>query len=193
MIVSLFSKDKKTTLELPDKISGQYWLEEAENGIFNRVIGIEANNRNWYLKANKYIGFSDEKLHEQKLENNCFYKLKSIRDYSALYVYSEAKTDDRYIFNKYIANSKMSITIGRDTNNDISYSNRFVSSRHAVLSYNGGDVWSIEDSSSENGVYVNDTRLQGKTDLYSGDVIYIIGLRIIIGGDFLIHRIECIA
>ena len=185
MIVSLFSKDRKTTLELPDKVSGQYWLEEAENGTFSRVIGVEANNRSWYLKANKYTRFSDENATEQKIENNCFYKLKSVRDYSALYVYSEAKTEDRYTFNKYIANSRISINIGRDSNNDISYSNKFVSSRHAILSYDGGEVWSIEDCDSENGVYVNDTRIQGKMDLCSGDVIYIIGLKIIIGGKFI--------
>ena len=71
MIVSLFSKDRKTTLELPDKVSGQYWLEEAENGTFSRVIGVEANNRSWYLKANKYTRFSDENATEQKIENNC--------------------------------------------------------------------------------------------------------------------------
>lgn len=186
MIVSLFNNNKKTTIELPSKISGQYWIEEFDNGVFNRVVGIEATEKRWYLKANRYVRFfSDESCSMQELENNRFYKLKSVRNYSTLYIYSEPKTDDRYIFDKYVANSKLNITVGRDTKNDISFNNKFVSSRHSIISFDGAESWSIEDYDSENGVFVNDEKLCGKRDLFSGDVIYIVGLKIIIGGQFI--------
>lgn len=186
MIVSLFNKDRKTSIVLPSKFSGQYWLEDFENGVSSRIVGIEAADNAWYIKSNRYIKFfSNESCTAQKLEDNCFYKLKSARDYSVLYVYSEANTEDRFLFNKYVANSKMTLTIGRDEKSNICYKNKFVSSRHAVLSFDGVDMWSIEDTDSENGIYVNDVRLNGKQDLYSGDIVYILGLKIIIGGQFI--------
>lgn len=45
-------------------------------------------------------------------------------------------------------------------------------------------MWTIQDNNSTNGTYVNNTRI-GLDTLVPGDTIYIMGLRIIIGNDFI--------
>ena len=67
-------------------------------------------------------------------------------------------------------------------NNHISFNNHFVSSHHAKLCYNGQN-WSVIDMGSTNGVFVNGFRVDSQ-DLDVGDLIYIVGLKIIIGSDF---------
>ncbi len=189
MIVSLFRKNRHTTIHLPQRINGQYWLEDLdEKGNNIKIIGIEAIDNDWYIKSNKYtkiVNSSKEYISEIKLEELRFYKLSSVRDYTEEYVYTEPDTDDRFIFTKYLANGKLELTIGRDIKNKIIYDNGCVSSSHATLSFDGVDSWSIIDENSSNGTYVNEKKVTGKVDLESGDIIYILGLKIVIGGQFI--------
>ncbi len=189
MIVSLFRKNRHITIHLPQRINGQYWLEDLdEKGNNIKIIGIEAIDNDWYIKSNKYtklVNSSKECISEIKLEELRFYKLSSVRDYTEEYIYTEPDTDDRLIFTKYLAKGKSELTIGRDIKNKIIYDNGCVSSRHATLLFDGVDSWSIIDEDSSNGTYVNEKKVTGKVDLESGDIIYILGLKIVIGGQFI--------
>lgn len=69
------------------------------------------------------------------------------------------------------------ITIGSGEDNDIVYKASFVSHVHAAITRKNG-VWCIEDM-SQNGVYVNAKRVKVSTQLRYGDLINIIGLRIV--------------
>lgn len=189
MNISLIKDGKIVSLLLPKKIEGQYWIEEVDDkGTNVKLIGIEAINGSWVLKSNKYIKILDSNNHaivESVLENNSFYKLVSQTDFKDLYLYSEASTEDRYIFEKYASKNKIDITIGRDSKNKIVYNNPFVSSVHATLSFNGVDEWSIVDENSTNGTFVNGIIIDKKRELIPGDTVYILGLRIIIGCQYV--------
>ena len=64
------------------------------------------------------------------------------------------------------------LRIGRMRENDIVISNASVSRFHAVLKREGGRVI-LEDSGSENGCYVNGTRVVGTVQLETGDEILV--------------------
>ena len=66
--------------------------------------------------------------------------------------------------------SGMSFSIGREEGNDIIIPVSSVSRRHCRFLKNG-EIWSVEDLQSLNGVYVNGMKIKVPTDLYDGDVI----------------------
>ena len=73
--------------------------------------------------------------------------------------------------------------IGREPPAQICYPNRTVSREHALLYWNGGTWW-IRDLNSTNGTYVNGRRVDLQ-QLGVGDVIYIMGLYMLVGPGFL--------
>lgn len=89
-------------------------------------------------------------------------------------------------FNKYFLNPELMprITMGSGEESIIRYSNSFVSPSHAEIISMGGKV-EIRDLDSVNGTFVNGRLLTEKRELRYGDVIYIIGLKIVYLGNIL--------
>ncbi len=66
------------------------------------------------------------------------------------------------------------ITCGRDKGNDIRLADKTVSSQHCLFHYDETTgIVSIEDLGSKNGVFVNNIRRFGKTEISGGDVVQI--------------------
>jgi hypothetical protein len=61
-------------------------------------------------------------------------------------------------------------TVGRTAGNTIRLEEDSISSRHAVLRFEGGRWW-VEDLQSTNGTYVNESRVTGRCPLHAGDVV----------------------
>ena len=87
---------------------------------------------------------------------------------------------------KYIAfNGLSAISIGNDTNCDISLSSNLISSFEASLSLKDNN-WYIFDSNAEDNfrIYVNQQRVVNRR-LKTGDIIFIGGLKIIWMGNYM--------
>lgn len=97
-------------------------------------------------------------------------------------LYTEPVLEGRSRYNKYKISGNHHITIGRDDTNQIVYSKPFITSKHAVLDYDG--TWRISDNNSRNGTFVNEIRTDAG-ELKFGDCIFIMGLRIVVGKGFL--------
>ncbi len=77
------------------------------------------------------------------------------------------------------------VTIGSAINgNTIVYGNRFCSPTHAEINSADGKVFA-EDKNSVNGTFVNGRLLTQKQQLSYGDVIYVVGLKIVFLGNVL--------
>ncbi len=63
-------------------------------------------------------------------------------------------------------------TVGRSAGNGVRFDEDSVSSRHAVISLEGGRWW-LEDLGSTNGTFVNDARVTGRAPLRNGDVVQV--------------------
>ncbi|HVA70221.1 MAG TPA: FHA domain-containing protein [Acidimicrobiales bacterium] len=67
------------------------------------------------------------------------------------------------------------VTIGRSGECDLSLQDSFLSSRHARVANDEGDL-SIEDLGSTNGTYVNQELVRGRVHLERGDVVQVGGV-----------------
>ena len=179
MIVTLISENEIYSIALPPKKEGQYWLK--------KIISIEGIDGKWILKSNKKTsiidyGLEKQELYKIELEPLKIYHLKNSEYDENYIVFTEPVTDDRQTYQKLKVLENTRITIGRNDSNNILFKNQFASSKHAQLIYKDKN-WYIQDCKSSNGVFVNNKRINSK-HLNLGDVIYIMGFKIIIGTDF---------
>ncbi|MFI3326519.1 MAG: type VII secretion protein EssC [Clostridia bacterium] len=185
MIVTIIDKDGIKSIILPPKIKGQYWLYNSTNAS-KKVISIEAVNNAWVLKSNKNIKILNrdgEFVKNITLENMSLYILKDTVNNEKIVIFTESTTEDRQVFSKVAVSENVEIKIGRDVTNDIIYPSNFVSSEHAILIFYNNN-WIINDINSTNGIFVNEKRVS-KANLKIGDIVYIMGLKIIIGDKFI--------
>jgi hypothetical protein len=69
----------------------------------------------------------------------------------------------------------VAVTIGRSAECDINLFDTYLSSRHARVANDNGDL-SIEDLGSTNGTYVNQELVQGRVHLERGDIVQVGGV-----------------
>lgn len=187
MIITLLKSEGLNSISLPEKIKGQYWVNDySESKKKKPLIGIEGIDGKWILKSNRKVQIIDQDRQPTKEMELTPYNLycvlrKSTKKYEYLFV--EPETVDRKSYQKYLVRYHKEITIGRTPDHTISFSNIAVSSNHASIKKDGGH-WILTDENSTNGTYVNEKRITGSCRLVAGDVVYIMGLKIIIGNDF---------
>ncbi len=69
----------------------------------------------------------------------------------------------------------VAVTIGRSADCDLQIPDTYLSSRHARLANDGGDL-TIEDLGSTNGTYVNQELIRGRLLLEKGDIVQVGGV-----------------
>ena len=187
MIVNLIKSRQMFSLTLPNKIKGQYWLTDTDtSGNPRELISIEALDGEWVLKSNKKVSVLDSKNEPVKntvLHPQSFFNLKIAGNDERVILFAESIDDSRHTFRKVLAKKSDVFSIGRTNDNNFCYDNKFASSKHAKIIYDGKN-WTVSDLGSTNGTYVNGYRVESK-NLSSGDIIYIMGLKIIVGCNFL--------
>lgn len=186
MQVTLIKEQTVRSFILPEKVKGQFWVtDKTENNHEYDFISIEAINEKWVLKSNKNVTiFNDQQnLKSIILEDQLIYRLKMNSDDMECLLYTEPVSLDRQIYKKVQVPNNSTIKIGRAESNDIVCKNKFFSTHHAVLSY-FNKIWSITDKNSTNGTFVNGVRVT-ESKLSPGDLVYIMGLKIIIGNGMI--------
>lgn len=187
MIVTLIEKERIFSMTLPDKVKGRFWITDYdESGEKRNLISVEADKGSWMLKNSISAVISNtqkQTLDGIILEECLFYCIKFTDNDDEAYIYAESGDTGRQIFEKYVVEDGTEISIGRETDNLICIDNGLVSSHHAILNYVNGE-WTIQDNNSTNGTFVNNSRITVRK-LKPGDVIFIIGFKLIIGGSFI--------
>lgn len=187
MQLSLLKDTVIYTCVLPDKQKGQYWITQRnEQNYEENVISIEGIEGKWILKSNKEAVILDSNrstIKEIAIEPMNMYSIHLTRTDEYVVLFSEPVSRDRNTFRKLRFHDNSRITIGRAESCNLHYANRYTSSIHAELLVNGSSL-TIHDQSSANGTFVNGKRVTSSA-LHPGDVVYIIGLKIIIGADFI--------
>jgi pSer/pThr/pTyr-binding forkhead associated (FHA) protein len=69
----------------------------------------------------------------------------------------------------------IAVTIGRSADCDLNIQDTYLSSRHARVANDDGDL-SIEDLGSTNGTYVNQELIKGRVHLDRGDIVQVGGV-----------------
>ena len=195
MLVSLIGKDRLLSTILPETVEGVYWIKDNND---KKLLSIEGKVNEWYVTSTKSariinsqaVVFKDEKMMlvpnndaiiqkiALKINETHFIAFENSEEVYAIHC-SEVYEKDMEHFN---IKDHADIFIGKKTDNDISYTHSLVEDKHARLFYEDG--WKIENFDKKYGTYVNDYVVRDKIkNLKSGDIIYIMGLRIVLVGD----------
>lgn len=187
MIINLIKSKQMFSLSLPGKIKGQFWVTDLdENGDARQLISIEAASDQWIVKSNKRVSILDSAGNRQKsvaLQSQSLINLQIGGSSERVILYADDADESRLSFRKLVAKGPDSYLIGRTSGNHFCFDNKYVSSKHAKLTFTGKN-WTIEDVGSTNGTYVNGERVHSKS-LSAGDCIFIMGLRIVIGDNYI--------
>ena len=183
---------------LPRRVSGQYSIEyTADNGAVSPLVRINARDEKWYIVENKYVQISGKKKHmnreyaEYELEENALYYLRrDNKENMILMVEPETFNRQRYQFYKIPTGGV--IDIGQAEYNQIRFLNQYINeSRHLRITYSGKEPCSVIDCEEElqtgrnNPSYVNNKRISGTQKVKIGDVIFLFGMKIILGKGFI--------
>lgn len=189
MLITLICAEHLYSLLLPTTISGQYWITDADKEISDekrRLINIEAEDGEWIIRGSRKRRLYDEnkKLTDRLvLDTDKFYKVE-LGESQRGFLYTQAYSKDQCTYKKYLIERDRVITIGKAAENHIRINNHYVSALHAQISFSDGK-WTVIDNNSNNGVYVNEQRVRAAKQLAYGDVIYILGVKLVLGNAFI--------
>lgn len=186
MIINLIKPQELFTLILPEKIKGQYWVTDiGDNNKVRNLISVEAVDGEWILKSNKNAAVLDSKnkpVAAAVLNPMSFLNIRIISSNEIVTLFAEEIDDTRQKFRKMVVTKPAAFNIGRNADNNICYGNKYVSGKHARLIFDGNS-WTVQSLSNTNGTYVNGLRTESQ-NLVAGDLIYIMGLKIVLGHGF---------
>lgn len=195
MLVALIGKNRIYKIVLPQIAIGNYWLTDGSEKE-RKLINIEGIHGRWYVTSNRGVRIIDRAA-IQTIGNNIKvdYSQKlakvTLNEYDK-YIVQFGNSDelftlccfpvcDNNLFHFELKN-KNEITIGKLNKNDIAYNNEFVSDNHAKLYFSNGN-FIIENYDTNFGTFVNNKPVpNGGAVLSNGDVVFIMGLKIIIMG-----------
>lgn len=185
MIVRLIKKTKIYNFVLPTKVSGNYWITDNDYlGNTRNLINVEEDNGKWKIKSDfeTKIMSGENEVESAILRDYSIYflKINTDNEYVILYCSPVVEKDTMKLR---IRNQK-ELLIGNDNRAPICFKYPLVSRQHARLIYNNG-VWIIQDLNSKYGTYVNNKSIKVQ-QLEYGDIIFIMGLKIIVMKDTLI-------
>lgn len=175
------------TLSLPKRVSGRYWLCDTDNTGHNRqLLSIEAYDETWKLVSDQQVEILNEEgkvIEHITLAPMSFFMINIIKSNERAFIFVEGNENNEFPYKKYVIKGNCVLCIGRTEGNDILYNYQYVSSKHATLSYTN-HKWLIEDNNSTNGTFVDGIRIKAQ-EVKPGSVIYIVGLKIIVGDNFI--------
>ena len=189
MLVTLIKKDRLYPLYLPEKAAGQFWVSDIdEHNQSRQLLSVEAVSGKWQLRSGRNARVLNAQRKEARavlLEPGNFYAIKARKEQEPLLLFAEEITQGRLTFEKFVIGARqgVSITVGSAPGNSIVYENQYVTKTHTTLQYMNG-CWSITDNQSTNGTFVNSVAVKS-SPLKPGDTVFILGLTILIGGNFL--------
>lgn len=169
--------NRKVNIDIPSEISGFVSDFPLSFEVWNNVWSISENESVVFLKGAE--GKRTFPL-ESGLIINCEHRL----NHEKFSLIVEKSYEGYSDFDKYVLRQG-TITIGSADGNTIQYNTRsLVSGRHASLSVDSNGTCTLTDT-SRNGTFVNGKRIFGSYRLNFGDVVYIIGLKLICLGNVL--------
>lgn len=195
MKLTLLSQSEYTSFTLPQKVSGHYWLRGWNaDGKMTDIACIDAVRSTnelvddyWVIKSNRryeIIGDENKTVANLSLHPLELYRIYSTDKRIKFTLFTEPVTLDRRIYRGYeVLGDDVTIRIGREKDNNISYKNNFVSGYHAELYFSKNNVI-LKDLNSTNNTYVNGKAVSQQT-LKIGDVVFILGMQIIIAGNLI--------
>lgn len=187
-------------IALPQTPIGNYWITDENGDNERKLVNIEGKDGKWQIVSNNHAKFvnsscvkiykddiiidkSKEKFIDRVILNEYNMHIICVGDSEDLFVlYCSPVYGEKYLHVD--IENKTEFLIGRGPNNHISYNNVLVENTHARVFFNDKS-WMIENFDKKFGTFVNNRVVTTNRKLSNGDIIFIMGLKIIIIGDSL--------
>lgn len=195
MKLMLFTPELFSTILLPKKCAGQYWITARDtSGKSMKIMAVEGirsaeaeGEGEWILKSNsryRIIDGDGKVVSKAPVRLRMLYTIQSTDGSRTFRLYIDPLTEDRSRFTAYkILSENVTLNIGRLADCDIQYASNRISKRHATLQI-VNDNYRIMDNGSLNGTYVNGCAVE-QAQLKNGDTVVLMGLQIVVAGSFL--------
>ena len=199
MLITLVGPNKCYKLSLPENAEGDYWLTDKSELEEKKLINIHAVDGFWQIESSSYVQIfnpnclinnengvsllktSYSNLEKIRLEPNNSYFVCLGKSKEILILNCFASYDINYTH--YRIQNAQEIFIGNDVGCEINYCHPFVSRKHAKI-YFSNNKCMFENIDKKFGSVVNEMAVFDKqVALNNGDVIYIMGLKIIVLGN----------
>lgn len=195
MIVTLIGKNVLYKTKLPKVAIGNYWITDEND---KKLISIDGNGENWRIISNnnakiirpKSLTSLNVSRIAQTVENVIDETI--LKTYSMYYIYLKDYPTDVFVlycapefegdFTHLDIKSSQEILIGSGKECHIFYDNPLVKQVHARIFFSNGKLM-LENFDEDFGTFVNNNPVdKGVKLLFNGDIIFIMGLKIIING-----------
>ena len=194
MKIALIGKKYILKENLPKNLNNNYWVIDRRNN--TKIFKVKNNfgkleiesDSNFQIINPKYLEIKDDNIYVSNTQNWLIKKIEL--EENNIYAICFGDINDIYIlfclpdyegdfYHMDIANVA-EFTIGYDKKNDIVYENALVADTHAKI-YKQDEKWYIENYDKNYGLFVNEFPVyENKKHIFNGDVIFIMGLKIII-------------
>ena len=178
MRISLIKSDKINELILPNVVKGNYWITDTdEYGNEKNLICIEASNGKWKLVSNTEVFclHNNNPMPSVILENNNFYVIKNTTvNNGNMILYCSKVLDETYTSYSIEEYKNKEIVIG-SKKADITYTAVNILEKHATITFNNENFIITPFGMT----YVNNLVVKEPTILSNGDLIFLMGLKII--------------
>ena len=202
MLVTLIGENILYKIRLPEEKKGDYWLTTDDG---KKILNIIGKDNKWQIYSSEQTKILNPKsitsinvskisknisniINKIELRENTIHYLSLSNNPNLLYVLlCEPIYEKNFIHIK--TENFQKIIIGRDINSDIIYNNSLIKKVQAKIFFNNGKLM-LENFDNNYGVFLNDKPVENRLKLlFNGDVIFIMGLRIVIvGNNFFINN-----
>lgn len=182
---------------LPNNIVESYWVVDK---LDNKIINIIKEDNNYILVNSNYsknVEVKDFTIYEENVTNKNFnnFIVKNnivLKEYETYYIYVDNKRKIYILqvfpdFEKELLHFDIkdinTLTIGKDPKNTIVYNHPLVEDINVKIN-KGNDKWALTNCNKIYGTFVNNFYVKNRNkNIFNGDVIYILGLKLIIIGE----------
>lgn len=195
MLVTLIGRNSMNRIILPRNVEGSYWITD-KNG--QKLVNIEGKMGYWQIVSNdsakvissQYINLDSDNVQVPEIEKSVIKKiiLKEynmhcicLKNSNSVYILYCSPVYEKNTFHIDLKKSS-EILIGRGEDNDILYNNVLIKGTYARI-FSENKKWFIKNYDTRYGTFVNNEPIfDDVKPLENGDIIFIMGLKIIIIG-----------
>ena len=202
MKVTLIGNQNIYKLILPNNPVGNYWISDNKSDVEKKLINIEGKNGKWKILTNNNVKVIDPDAIDIskngiRLKSKDHFEVESaiLKEYFTygvflgsienFYIVYCSPDYEHYSYHLEIKNNIdiAEVFIGKSNKSEIRYNNILISDIHCKIFKKNKD-WYIENYDKKFGTFVNSELVyENIKKLNNGDIIYILGLNIVIIGN----------
>lgn len=176
MLLSLITSKRYTSLYLPQRPEGQYFITDPENEF--QLFKVFGESDQWQIQEMSSGRFVDQK--PEALQDGMMLTVRIVSAAEKAFLYAQNESPRYTKFARCPVPDQFSFTYGSGNDDLFRTTDTYVSGRHFTLTYKNRN-WTIKDNHSSCGTFVNSRRIDtDPVSLNPGDLISVLNQKFIV-------------